>query len=444
MDKNTYQELLKITTQYNDRISGINTQAIKVFQNEEVQKSLESLSKTMKEIVPKLNKSLINAAGILSTTDLKTDYATRQIAFSLQSISEQYSKMLREYEITAISKSTRLALEQFQLSSIAQLCMSNETPMIRDTIACFANAKYEYLPNVINQAMERPVIGAADVAFIKNGSMIPVIEEELRYPFGFKTALKNLKRETAQDISTNSDIAYDIRENHFTNAESKIDSRCMNVVCSGIEVFGSGELFSEVELMDFISFLSRTPMGAGFHETGEKIHRWIRDLYSNGINIMSFDHDLYYHCRSRQAEDQPFTFDEMLRAPYGIPSAGRFNQVGRSHFYFANTRKGAEVEVKKHLKKDEVVQTVRLKPKKGIVILDLSGTLQRGATFLKMIRYPLKDLNNQMPKQYLLPCYVADCCKLVGIEGIKYYGSKEYDNYVTWTDSYFDDAGMCN
>ena len=139
----------------------------------------------------------------------------------------------------------------------------------------------------------------------------------------------------------------------------------------------------------------------------------------------------------------PFTFDEMMKAPYGLPGAGRFNQVGRPHFYFASTKHGAEVEVKKHLKKDEVLQTVMIRPVKEIRLLDLSQSLQRGVTFLKWMRYPLSEVKNQMPREYLLPCYVADCCQMIGFDGIKYYGSKEYDNYVSWSDGYFADAGMC-
>lgn len=59
-----------------------------------------------------------------------------------------------------------------------------------------------------------------------------------------------------------------------------------------------------------------------------------------------------------------------------------------------------------------------------------------------MIRFPLDD-ENKMPRQYLLPCFVADCCQMIGFDGIKYYGSQEYDNYVSWSDRYFEDIEMC-
>ena len=167
------------------------------------------------------------------------------------------------------------------------------------------------------------------------------------------------------------------------------------------------------------------------------------ELINSGESNIGFDRELYYHTRSRDVNSMPYTFDEMLKAPHGIPGAGRFNQAGRSHYYFASSQKGAEAEVKKHLKKDQTLQTIMLRPVKAISLLDLSNTLQRGKTFLKMIRYQSVDNSNAMPKEYLLPCFVADCCKKLGVDGIKYYGSKDYDNYVVWYDGYFEDGGMC-
>jgi hypothetical protein len=210
-----------------------------------------------------------------------------------------------------------------------------------------------------------------------------------------------------------------------------VDLKSMNIVCAGKDVFDSGELFSEVELMNFISYLARTPMVAGLNATGQIIYKWLESMYRKNENSISFDRKTFYHCRSRKAEEMPYTSEEMLRAPFGLSGAGRFNQVGRSHFYFSDTQNGAETEVKKHLKKEEVLQTVMLEPVKSIKLLDLSHTLRRGSTFFRMIKYQVSDANNKMPREYLLPCYVADCCKAIGWEGIKYYGSKEYRNYVT-------------
>ena len=95
------------------------------------------------------------------------------------------------------------------------------------------------------------------------------------------------------------------------------------------------------------------------------------------------------------------------------------------------------------MKDDQEIQTIGIRPVKNIKLLDLSGTLHRGKTFLRMIRYSITEDCNKMPKEYLLPCFVADCCRQIGFDGIKYYGSKDYNNYVTWSDGYFVSAGMC-
>ena len=57
--------------------------------------------------------------------------------------------------------------------------------------------------------------------------------------------------------------------------------------------------------------------------------------------------------------------------------------------------------------------------------------------FLYFALMLITNTNLHRQREYLLPCFVADCCRESGIEGIKYYGSKEYKNYVSWDDSYF-------
>ena len=133
----------------------------------------------------------------------------------------------------------------------------------------------------------------------------------------------------------------------------------------------------------------------------------------------------------------PFTVGQMLKAPYGLPWAGRFNHVGRSHYYFSDTPFGAKAEIKKHISAKDVIQTICISPCRDVKLLDLSNHIAGCNTFLKYIRFSLADAQDKMPREYLIPCYVSDCCKLIGFEGIKYYGTKDYNNYVVWTDGFF-------
>ena len=139
----------------------------------------------------------------------------------------------------------------------------------------------------------------------------------------------------------------------------------------------------------------------------------------------------------------PFVWDEMKKAPYGIPGVGRYNHIGQAFFYFADTKAGAESEILKHLTDDEILQTVSFRANGTPKIIDLSGPkLRRLKTFVKYIGYQVGEDNSKMPKMYLIPNYVSDCCRNCGIDGIKYYGGKDYSNYVTWDDHYYRFVGM--
>ena len=57
--------------------------------------------------------------------------------------------------------------------------------------------------------------------------------------------------------------------------------------------------------------------------------------------------------------------------------------------------------------------------------------------FLKFVRFPLDEDNSKRPRAYLIPSFVSDCCSECGLDGIKYYGGKDYSNYVTWNDGFY-------
>ncbi len=89
-------------------------------------------------------------------------------------------------------------------------------------------------------------------------------------------------------------------------------------------------------------------------------------------------------------------------------------------------------------KAEKVIQSVEIGVKHSAKILDLSAKNMRGLNvFLKYIRFPLGGDRSNRPRVYLIPSFVSECCREVVIDGIKYYGGKEYSNYVTWDDGYY-------
>ena len=433
MDKNNTDILItalqKIAIDNRESLSRINTQTLRYFNSEDFKSSVNHLSELMMRISNNYRQS--------------NDSIQKALTHFADSYKTVLNSTAAQYDFDAIYN----AMLKISLSTSAVLTQANHTPMIKDLIKSFAQADYIASYSIINQNLKKSIIRGSDIAFLKASDITTYSDTNLELPRGLKTSLETLNKSAAFEIIDNRTIGYDTNSNHFIGSDSMLKSKAVNVACDGKYLFGvsdGDELFSEEELMNFISFLSRTPMLGAETATGKKILKWIGELFSKGTYSMDFDHDIYYHCRSRKAETMPYSYEEMLRAPYGLPAAGRFNQTGRAHFYFADSREGAETEVKKHLKKDELLQTTKIKPVKRINMLDLSGTIQRGKSFLKYIRYPLSVDSNKMPKEYLLPCFVTDCCKQIGFDGIKYYGSKEYSNYVSWHEGYFEDAGMCS
>lgn len=196
--------------------------------------------------------------------------------------------------------------------------------------------------------------------------------------------------------------------------------------------------FTENELIDFMSYLDSYPMMAMKNQVGKKIYNLIKGF----PKIIDFDHDKYYHCRARGKDDAPYIWEQMRKAPYGVTFSGRFNHVGQAFFYFADTIEGAQKELLKHMsdtdKNKKVIQTVEIGFESHIRLLDLSSKSIKGLNvFLKYIRFPLNGDTSNRPRVYLIPSFVAECCREVGIEGIKYYGGDDYSNYVTWNDGYY-------
>lgn len=82
------------------------------------------------------------------------------------------------------------------------------------------------------------------------------------------------------------------------------------------------------------------------------------------------------------------------------------------------------------------VQIATLKKCSEAKLIDLSQDVSKNNRFINHLRFQVCHTVGTVVKEYLLPNYVAGCCKRVGIDGIKYRGDG-YNCYVTWKDDYF-------
>lgn len=83
------------------------------------------------------------------------------------------------------------------------------------------------------------------------------------------------------------------------------------------------------------------------------------------------DHDGYYHARVHDKDTAPYTVLHMNKAPEQYVNYGRFNNIEKSYYYFADTVDGAVKEIKIHddsLTKD--IQVAEIEGRQGIRLID--------------------------------------------------------------------------
>lgn len=273
----------------------------------------------------------------------------------------------------------------------------------------------------------------------QNIAMLRLLPDYLEYklPYGVKDTVKKLSKKAAKRVAEADDILYDTKDRKFYHEEEpekKVAARTITVITSSIELFAD---ITVSQLIPFISKLADNKTFAINHPVGKHIY----EIIQSWNTFIDFDCEVFYHARPIEGEEKPYQLyleQEMLKAPPYISSHGRFNEVGSSCYYFADKKEGAINEIKKHCSsKTHAIEVAEIKPKRSIKMIDLSEAgLSKRNNFIDYIRLAASNNGGKIKKEYLLPNFVAACCREAGIEGIKYYSSG-YNCYVTWQDDYF-------
>ena len=385
-------EALSITTQYADMFRNINTDG--------VSRLVDALS-AYQDTTAIIGKIVTEQTELMKSLNLPT------------------------YDIPTMNILTA------QWDSIARIIDVNKTPEIArlqsDLMLNNFSGVYTFVNTLRSQIIESPNIALLKIAPIFNSYVAD-------YPKGIPSILKKLHVETARRLANSDNISLDVPSQTFfiqEEPEEKASIAETNIVCSALMLLSG---LDESALIKFLNHLSKFPTLAMQHRVGQQIYEIISDWY----DTIDFDCQYYYHARILEPGECPYTESQLLKAPTGITWHGRYNHPGQSHYYFSDKPKGALLEVRKH-SKEKRVQIARIKPKRRIQMIDLSQELMTPNKFLEFCRFiPAPNDYSNIKREYLIPCFVADCCRLNGVEGIKYYGSKEYANYVTWSDDYFE------
>lgn len=406
-----------------------------------VDKEYESMIQALKLISNSIND--VTRSYIRYNTLSAIENVAKILGSVTQDIPTKELKELTKHQATTLKKLAHnfqisddkiLDLARIQIDTIQKIELSTSTLMLDTIRDAMINSNLSQSLNAISTALSKPLIDAADINFIKTSLLANSLTPDIKLPRGMTTALEKLNVSSASRIAKCEDISYEVATSRFIDEKKpdiKADSNELNVICSAADLFDDvgDEYISETELMNFMTTLQAKPGFASENIVGRKI----KNIVENIATRINFDEPFFYHARALDPNSCPYDFSQMLTAPSGLTGPGRYNHAGQAFYYIANTKEGAINEVRKH-SHGQNIQVAKIKPIKHIEMIDLSGVLKRGATFLRYIRFPAEGI---VPRAYLIPCFVSDCCRECNIEGIKYYGSKSYMNYVCWNSGYF-------
>lgn len=288
----------------------------------------------------------------------------------------------------------------------------------------------------------KDALGMADIAQrsidAQNFALVRILPDyrKLDLPRGSKSVLKSLTKSAAEKLTQTEDIRFDPREKEFYHKdlpEQKVTADQITVAES------SQELFADISFDELVSFESQLYEDIAFameHPVGKKIF----EIIKSWNKFQSFDDITYFHARKIENGKRPFLDQEMMKAPLNISSHGRYNAIGKNCYYIADTKDGAINEINKHSGSTKpTIQVAGLKPIKSVRLIDLSGEIKGINRFMEHMRFTVDNEEGKIIKEYLLPNFVASCCKKLGIEGIK-YKSTGYNCCVLWKDDYFEFA----
>ena len=258
--------------------------------------------------------------------------------------------------------------------------------------------------------------------------------ENWELPRGGKSVLRAMTKSTAKKLMQSTEIQFDAKEKDFyhkDSPENKLSANQITVVASSLELF---EEFSLDDLLSFESKLEQNFAFASRHPVGSRIY----EILKNWNCFVNFEDIIYYHARTLDEHRRPYLDSEMMKAPVNVSPHGRYNEVGRSCYYVAESKKGALNEIYKHCGgRKPCVQVIGLRAIKSVKLLDLSAIVRKTNIFIEHMRFTVENEAGRTVQEYLLPNYVASCCKELGIGGIR-YKSAGYNCCVLWRDDYFE------
>lgn len=410
--------------------------------------NMNDITRVSRELQKNVSEQLGMCGGDRVWTQMQKDLKNfTRVGLTADQLKNQFPSMAMKTVAASLQKELPMTLSMVQMkelnTTLQNAAYSKEMlefqkkwkqHTINDAVTQFAsNMTKSWNAATAASDIAKMRMPAQDVAFAKllSGSV------KIDMPGGAKTVIRELSKPAAKALTETAEIDFVPKEKKFYHKDCPAKGLDAQEISDSES---SLELFSEISLSDLIKFeseLYENEYFANESEVGKKIF----EIISGWNQFVNLGDASYFHARKLGENNQPYFEQEMLKAPVMISPHGRYNGIGRSCYYFTDTKEGALAEVYKHCEEEKPgVQIAELKKCKEARLIDLSQDVSKNNRFINHLRFKVDNTPGNIVKEYLLPNFVAGCCKKVGIDGIKYQGDG-YNCYVTWKDDYFSFVG---
>ncbi|MGG0403195.1 RES family NAD+ phosphorylase [Priestia megaterium] len=180
-----------------------------------------------------------------------------------------------------------------------------------------------------------------------------------------------------------------------------------------------GFSLTKEELDKFSEYIYSYPLLSLKHQTGIKLYSILKKHAQSDNNSIIYTDTVLYRGRPEMV----FENNDMWEPPLGKPGHGRYNSVGRSVLYCAESKSPIPYEIS--LKDGQFFTLAEILVLNNLKCLDISEFHNLSTYFELNVD---KESENKIQKPYLLPNFIAECCYEIGYKGVKYVSTNVHQN----------------
>jgi len=201
---------------------------------------------------------------------------------------------------------------------------------------------------------------------------------------------------------------YDSKNDTDENISDSISVEATKEFINSPAIANKGLKVTEEELKTLQSDLANSNLLALDNKVAKRIHDYFLNVKAKPQKISG----PLFHGRERTEDEQerPFTQEELsVKAPLGLSSAGRFNEVNQPLYYSCDNEAVLADELKINGEDTKVFDVLKFYPDREMKVLDLS---QENQALWSFCLQKVSRLGNfVVPVEYQIPMFIGACLR---------------------------------